>query len=227
MSRFTVSRHEGGPEGDHFDLMLEAGDVLRTWRIQHLNFENPQAAKRIQDHRKKYLDYEGEVSGRRGRVRIHDTGAYAADVWTDDLVQVSLAGAQLKARVRLARKEGETWTIVDAAADLRKLASSHLRNVELDAAPTPELGALRDELAREERKLLAFVGRYSKGEAVDWAAAEIDPAVADRLRGEWIRWRHPWLDQARAFADRLTGLATAVREAKPAGTDPTSAPQGR
>lgn len=218
MTRFTISRHTGSQEGDHFDLMLESGEALKTWRVQHLNFENPQSATRIKDHRKKYLDFEGAVSGAKGRVHIHDTGTYTVDLWSDKLIQVSLSGASVRARLRLEQKKEDEWTVVDAAAGLRRLVSSHLRNVELDSAPTPELESLREDLAKEERKLLAFVARYSKGEIVDWAQADLDNGIRERLKGEWVRWRHPWLDQAKAFAERVAGLAVALRDAKTAVT---------
>ncbi|GEM_PF-466274 len=221
MNRFTISRHTGSTEGDHFDLMLESGEALRTWRLHHVGFESPQPARPLKDHRKKYLDYEGEVSGGRGRVQIHDTGVYSIDLWTEKLIQVSLAGSMFKTRLRLERKQGEDWTLVDATAGLRKLVSSHLRHAELDAAPTSELEALREEIAREELKLLGLVGRYSKGEEVEWTGAAIDPAVQSRLQGEWVRWRHPWLDQARAFLERLVGLAGSLREARPPAPTPS------
>ena len=55
----------------HFDFMIEAapGELLHTWRCRN----NPlvmyvTAGERIKDHRPDYLDYEGEVSGNRGRV---------------------------------------------------------------------------------------------------------------------------------------------------------------
>lgn len=216
MPRFTVSKHTGGQEGDHFDLMLEAGESLTTWRLRHTNFENHQKARKIQDHRKKYLDYEGEITGGRGRVKVWDSGVYAVDVWTDKLIQISLSGAQLKLRLRLKREADEEWTTVDAASSVRKTVASHLRNAELDAAPTVELEPLRDSLAREEQKLLSFVRRFSRGEAVDWAEVGFDPEIRDRLQGEWVRWRHPWLDQARSFVDRIDGLIFAIREAGPA-----------
>ena len=59
MPRFTVSRHTGSKEGDHFDLLLEHGETLKTWRLENTSFQFPQAARQIKDHRKTYLDYEG------------------------------------------------------------------------------------------------------------------------------------------------------------------------
>lgn len=223
--RFAIARHDGSPEGDHYDLLLESGDVLRTWRFQAAHFEAPQPAKQLKDHRKKYLEYEGEISGGRGRVSIYETGTYEVDVWSDKVVQIALAGPKIKTRLRLDLQEGEDWILVDATAALRKLVASHLRNAELDAAPNEDLVALRDALATVEQKILAFVGRYSKGAAVDWTTVEPPATVKERIQSEWVRWRHPWLDQAKAFVDRLAGLATALQEAKP--PEPTAARPGR
>ena len=33
MPRFTISQHTGSKDGDHYDLMLEHGDSLKTWRL--------------------------------------------------------------------------------------------------------------------------------------------------------------------------------------------------
>jgi len=215
-----IARHSGAAQGDHYDLLLESGEALATWRLRHTNFENQQPAQKIQEHRKKYLDYEGDISGGRGTVKIWDTGTYVPDVWGDKRIQISLAGTQLKVRLRLQCAEDDSWTIVDAAAALRKLIAHHLRHAELEAAPTPELEPLRESLAREEQKTLAFVRRYSRGEPVEWSGVELDPQVRDRVRDEWVRWRHPWLDQARDFVERVEGIISAIREAHPAPAQP-------
>ncbi|MCG3131487.1 MAG: hypothetical protein FLDDKLPJ_02280 [Phycisphaerae bacterium] len=70
-TRYVVLHHEG--HGDpHWDLMIEREGVLATWRLP---LPRPIAdslagpAERIGDHRPTYLDYEGPIGGRRGRVR--------------------------------------------------------------------------------------------------------------------------------------------------------------
>lgn len=73
---FVVLEHADA-QGIHYDLMIDAGDALATWKCS-LPPENAAAAplscRRIADHRRKYLDYEGSISGDRGRVRRHDQG---------------------------------------------------------------------------------------------------------------------------------------------------------
>jgi hypothetical protein len=80
--RFVVLRHDfpdGAGRPLHWDFMLEAGDVLRTWALA----EQPGPAgtscfaQKLADHRLVYLDYEGEISGNRGTVSRLDGGDYA------------------------------------------------------------------------------------------------------------------------------------------------------
>ena len=64
--------------GTHWDLLVEVAgcDGLAGWRLA----ENPLVAsgeialERMPDHRRLYLDYEGEISGGRGIVRRLDRG---------------------------------------------------------------------------------------------------------------------------------------------------------
>ena len=60
-------------------MMLESDFALTTWSIPPqcplgASFACP--AVRLPDHRKHYLDYEGEVDGNRGRVSRVEAGTY-------------------------------------------------------------------------------------------------------------------------------------------------------
>jgi len=75
MPRFVVLEHDY-PDL-HWDLMLESGEMLMTWSLLPQPFgEFRCPAKRLPDHRKRYLDYEGKVSGGRGSVRRVDAGTF-------------------------------------------------------------------------------------------------------------------------------------------------------
>jgi len=75
MPRFVILEHDR-PDL-HWDLMLESGDVLATWALPPQPFgEFRCSAKCLPDHRKCFLDYEGEVSGNRGSVRRIDAGNF-------------------------------------------------------------------------------------------------------------------------------------------------------
>jgi hypothetical protein len=76
MPRYVILEHDWPHR--HWDLLLEAGDVLRAWRLSQPPspigdlFAEPNA-----DHRLFYLDYEGTVSGNRGTVTRWDAGEYS------------------------------------------------------------------------------------------------------------------------------------------------------
>ena len=75
MPRFVLLRHDHPTL--HWDLMLDAGGALWTWRLEHPPRDGQaQAADRIGDHRTLYLDYEGPVSGGRGEVRREAAGGF-------------------------------------------------------------------------------------------------------------------------------------------------------
>jgi hypothetical protein len=98
----------------HWDFMLESGKRLRTWALQ----EEPRsgaivAAVSLGDHRAAYLDYEGPVSGDRGRVTRWDYGTYST-LWEDDTVwQVRLQGARWNGVAHLRRDTQDTrrWDV--------------------------------------------------------------------------------------------------------------------
>jgi hypothetical protein len=69
-TQFVVLRHEG-IAAPHFDLMIESspGSKLTTWRSKEWPIERQTELTRIGEHRREYLDFEGDLSGNRGRVR--------------------------------------------------------------------------------------------------------------------------------------------------------------
>jgi hypothetical protein len=221
MPRFTISHHTGSKDGDHYDLMLEHGDGLRTWRLLNTAFQSFQIARQIKDHRKSYLDFEGEVSGERGRVKIWDTGSYSIDDWKDDRIQVALLGRSLKTRLllTLGPKHPEDadprWNIGDATQEIRKAAAALLRGASLDDAPNEDLVDLREALAHEEHKILSMVDQYTRGGTIDWSHTDLDPDVRKRIDRERVRWQHPWLAAAKGYADKLGELTEILRQSRP------------
>ena len=94
MPRFALLEHHW--DGVHWDLLLEAGDALRTWAIDApIAPDVDLPARALADHRRIYLDYEGPIAGDRGSVRRIDRGDYRPLIWTPGLVRVELSGAQL------------------------------------------------------------------------------------------------------------------------------------
>jgi hypothetical protein len=75
MPRFAILEHDWPTR--HWDFLLEAGAVLKSWRL----LMEPCAgvdipAEQNADHRTLYLDYEGPVSGGRGTVKRWDAGTF-------------------------------------------------------------------------------------------------------------------------------------------------------
>ncbi len=128
MPRYVILHHEmptASQRATHWDLMLEWGDVLRTWELPR-EPAVPLAcqAARLADHRKDYLEYEGPVSNDRGTVTRWDEGNYHVDHEQPGRLVVTLAGQRLGGGVRLSL-EGPL------PAD-----SAHLWTVSFSAAPT-------------------------------------------------------------------------------------------
>ena len=113
---FVILHHSGcGP--DHYDLMLETDQALATWRLcelpDQLSADESTQARRLADHRLAYLDYEGPISGGRGRVERMDKGDYELLHANPACWQVRLSGRRLRGRFELRRSGGETdhWTL--------------------------------------------------------------------------------------------------------------------
>jgi hypothetical protein len=110
MPRYVILEHDH-PEL-HWDLMLEAGEVLRTWRLA----APPRAGGTVRaepsfDHRRLYLDYEGPVSGDRGSVTAWDRGTYVAFAEEPEHVAVRLSGTRLRGTATLRRGDTGEWEL--------------------------------------------------------------------------------------------------------------------
>jgi hypothetical protein len=95
MPRFVLLEHDHPQR--HWDLLLEAGTVLRSWRLSAPPGTAPEVvAEPTPDHRLLYLDYEGPVSGGRGSVQRWDDGSFE---WQEDgaeRIGVRLLGRRLR-----------------------------------------------------------------------------------------------------------------------------------
>jgi hypothetical protein len=110
MPRFVLLEHDHPHL--HLDLMFEVGEVLWTWQLPSLPADGaPVEGRRIFDHRLLYLDYEGPVSGNRGRVRRLDRGAYDWLSQAAGRLVAQLSGNQLRGRLELVHLEGERWRV--------------------------------------------------------------------------------------------------------------------
>ena len=137
MPRFVLLYHDCPPHYErpsHWDLMLQAGEALRTWALPRLPhawavFQQRTAssypdcppvacadsvgAERLADHRLDYLDLEGPLSGDRGTVRRIDCGTYASQSDSPACRQLTLASGNWKGRITLQQSAGDEnqWTL--------------------------------------------------------------------------------------------------------------------
>ncbi len=101
MPRFVILRHESS-HATHFDFMLEASEVLKTWALPQpprSGIETECTA--LADHRRAYLDYEGPISGDRGAVTRWDYGESTIERQTATQWVLDLAGEKLVGTVTL------------------------------------------------------------------------------------------------------------------------------
>ena len=97
--QFVVQCHARQDESVHWDLMLEEGDILRTYRVNIPPEEwgdDPIGATRIFDHPVKFLSYQGSVNKGKGEVRIADEGTYRIVKEGAGQMKVELKGNVLK-----------------------------------------------------------------------------------------------------------------------------------
>jgi hypothetical protein len=138
MPRFVILFHDcptDSPSSSHFDLMLESNGVLRTWAIAappcswgataglpssaNAALSESVAATQLPDHRLDYLDYEGPVSGDRGKVSRIDAGEFVSREEATDLLVVTLSGERIRGQLKLARVAGEStqWQLTFLPVD--------------------------------------------------------------------------------------------------------------
>ncbi len=115
-NRFVLLHHHLG-DGGHWDLMFELGAALTTWQVprppEELNSGRAVPARRIGDHRRAYLDYEGPVSNNRGHVTRVDCGEYAIYDRRENVWLVRIEGVFLKGTFRINADDNPSgdWTI--------------------------------------------------------------------------------------------------------------------
>lgn len=93
--------------------MLEHGDVLLTWQLLREPVDEsslPIPARRIQDHHKAFLTYEGPLRRVRGQVRRIEQGTVEFEKITDTELVLDLRGSRLTGRFRL-HGTGDDWIL--------------------------------------------------------------------------------------------------------------------
>lgn len=115
--RFVIQEHTTA-EGTHWDLMLEQGDVLTTFRLEEMPAAIPARAVRAEkifDHPLRFLTYEGPVQQGTGRVRIVDRGIYRLLAPPDQMIVLALDGHVLQGDFTLTRMHETLWNFTSDA----------------------------------------------------------------------------------------------------------------
>lgn len=111
---FVIQEH-ATPQGVHWDLMLQMGDVLWTWRLAvkpgHIQTK-PVVAERIADHPPRFLTYQGPVQNQTGSVTIADNGSFILQTQSSEELQIILAGKILSGPFKLIRQDQSLWLFI-------------------------------------------------------------------------------------------------------------------
>jgi hypothetical protein len=117
MRRFVVLYHEtpaGSARETHFDFMLEHNGALRTWALEKIPATDEFVmAEQLPDHRLAYLEYEGEITGDRGRVSRVEGGQYELTTESETEITVQLHGGKMLGALRLTRdnQNAHLWRV--------------------------------------------------------------------------------------------------------------------
>lgn len=113
MPRFTLSLHHS--ESPHFDMFMEKtkGTGLNTWSFPQDQLPMLAEGQSIRvtikdDHREKYLDFEGDLDDNRGTITIRDQGEWKQI--NPDTIMVR--GKLIKGTLAVARESDHTLMVV-------------------------------------------------------------------------------------------------------------------
>ena len=107
-----MQEHARDDEPTHWDLMLQTGGLLRTYRLDSPPVElldRPCTATKIDDHPLRFLRYQGSVNKGLGSVRIVDSGAYHLIDNSTDSFRLDFDGEVLRGQFHLTRVQGNEW----------------------------------------------------------------------------------------------------------------------
>jgi len=112
--RFVIQLHAAA-SGEHYDLMIESGESLATWRLDRLPADLPAGesipAAALADHRRFFLHYQGPLRCGRGSVRIADAGCCRFLDRREGCWIVELLGESVKGVFSLTRLDGGRWLL--------------------------------------------------------------------------------------------------------------------
>ncbi|MHC4265692.1 MAG: DNA polymerase ligase N-terminal domain-containing protein [Planctomycetota bacterium] len=108
---FVIQEHTEN-DNVHWDLMLQRGSVLQTYRLDKTPEEiihNSANAAKIFDHPFRFLTYEGPVNQGKGSVHIIESGTYKIISKSHDLIKLDLKGEILNGEFSLRHLKDDAW----------------------------------------------------------------------------------------------------------------------
>jgi len=108
---FVVLAHEHPDGAVHYDLLIESVGAGRegvcfTWSFAEPPADREQRCRRIFDHPRRFLTYEGPLREALGRVTRHDAGTCQLEGDPDETLVLMLTGDTISGRFRLLRLSG-------------------------------------------------------------------------------------------------------------------------
>jgi hypothetical protein len=87
----------------HFDLLIADAPMLRTWALDRWPLESGMECRAVAlpRHRRRYLTYEGPVSGNRGTVTRVETGQFQLLTDAPDMVVLQLQSETHTRRIQI------------------------------------------------------------------------------------------------------------------------------
>jgi hypothetical protein len=110
LHRYVILWHHDVGE-PHYDLMFETypRSDLATWRSPRWPIESEVEIVRLKDHRRFYLEYEGDLTDRRGRVDRVAGGDCELDIGEGGVWTIRLITGASPATFTLRLIGGEQW----------------------------------------------------------------------------------------------------------------------
>jgi len=112
--KFVIQQHTKADQV-HWDLMLQTGEVLHTYRLEVPAKElshQANTAVRISDHPLKFLTYQGSVNQGKGSVEIADTGTYQLLSQSEKCWNLKFDGKIIKGNATLSRVNDNNWQLL-------------------------------------------------------------------------------------------------------------------
>jgi len=110
--RYVILHHAGIAE-PHFDLMFETlpGSMLATWRSAVWPIDTPTVLTRLRDHRRLYLEYEGDLTDQRGTVMRVAEGTCQVHVGENSIWTIRILGGATPHVLILRRLDADQWQV--------------------------------------------------------------------------------------------------------------------